>query len=289
MHRVKMFSPVLLVEIAVIVLGSGAILIAFASDPRPSNRGGEPSAATREDAAILPNPGFTINPMTTALVVTDPQNDFLSPSGVTWGVVGKSVTKNRTVENLTDLFQTAKESDILVFISPHYYFPLDHRWHFEGAIEKLMHSIHMFDRRGPLDIEGFAGSGADWLERYKPFINDGKTVVVSPHKLYGPQSNDLVLQLRKRGVNKVLLAGMSANLCTESHLRELQEQGFEVAVAWDATAAPQFTELDGMAAAPQFSELDGMAAALVNFRMLASETITTHEAVRRLRDSAATR
>ena len=105
-----------------------------------------------------------------------------------------------------------------------------------------MHDIHMFDRRGPLDIEGFAGSGADWLERYKSFINDGKTVVTSPHKLYGPQSNDLVLQLRKRGVNKVLLAGMSANLCTESHLRELQEQGFEVAVAWDATgggAAPR--------------------------------------------------
>ena len=100
MHRVKMFSPVSLVGIAVIALGTGAFMIAFASDPRPSNRGGEPAAATREDAAVLPNPGFTINPKTTALVVTDPQNDFLSPSGVTWGVVGKSVTKNRTVENL---------------------------------------------------------------------------------------------------------------------------------------------------------------------------------------------
>ncbi len=29
----------------------------------------------------------------TALVVTDPQIDFLSPKGVTWGVVGKSVDK----------------------------------------------------------------------------------------------------------------------------------------------------------------------------------------------------
>ncbi len=209
--------------------------------------------------------------------MTDQQNDFLNSTGVAWDVVGKSVTQNRTVENLTDLFRAAKEADIPVFISPHYYFPLDHRWQFEGALEKLMHDIHMFDRRGPLDIEGFAGSGADWLERYKPFINDGKTVVTSPHKLFGPQSNDLALQLRKRLVNKVLLAGMSANLCVESHLRELQEQGFEVAVAWDATAAPQLPELDGMAAAR------------VNFRMLASETITTQEAVRRLRRSAAAR
>ena len=32
---------------------------------------------------------------------------------------------------------------------------------------------------------------------------DGKTVITSPHKVYGPESNDLVLQLRKRGVKKV--------------------------------------------------------------------------------------
>ena len=52
--------------------------------------------------------------------------------------------------------------------------------------------------------------------------------VVNPHKVYGPESNDLALQLRKRGIDKVVLAGMSANLCVEAHLRELTEQGFEV-------------------------------------------------------------
>ena len=49
--------------------------------------------------AQLPDPGFEIDG-TTAIVITDPQNDFLSPNGVTWGVVGESVTKNNTVENL---------------------------------------------------------------------------------------------------------------------------------------------------------------------------------------------
>jgi len=278
MHQLKVITPTSGVGIVgLLVLATAISLMAFADEPQSSNRGREPATASREDRATLPNPGFAIDWKTTALVVTDPQNDFLNPAGVAWGVVGKSVTRNHTVENLMNLFRAAKEVDLPVFISPHYYYPLDHRWHFEGALEKLMHDIHMFDRRGPLDIEGFAESGADWLERYKPFINDGKTVVTSPHKLYGPQSNDLVLQLRKRGVNKVLLAGMSANLCTESHLRELQEQGFEVAVAWDATGAAQFRELDGMAAA------------LVNFRMLASETMTTQEAASRLRTSRSTR
>lgn len=44
--------------------------------------------------AALPDPGMSIEPGRTALVITDPQNDFLSPDGVTWGVVGKSVEAN---------------------------------------------------------------------------------------------------------------------------------------------------------------------------------------------------
>ena len=216
--------------------------------------------------AALPDPGMQVEKGRTALVVTDPQNDFLSPKGVTWGVVGKSVTANHTVENIETLLKSAKVNGIPVFISPHYYYPLDHGWQFEGALEKLMHNIGMFDRKDALSLEGFEGSGADWLERYKPYIEDGKTIVTSPHKIYGPESNDLVLQLRKRGIDKVILAGMSANLCTESHMRELLEQGFEVAVVKDATAAAQV------------EEGDGYAAALVNFRFIANTVWTTNEA-----------
>jgi hypothetical protein len=42
--------------------------------------------------AELPNPGMKVDERT-AIVITDPQNDFLSPEGVTWGVVGKSVDR----------------------------------------------------------------------------------------------------------------------------------------------------------------------------------------------------
>lgn len=216
--------------------------------------------------AELPNPGMQIDPSNTALVVTDPQNDFLSPNGVTWGVVGKSVTENNTVENIETLFKSAKNNGIPVFISPHYYYPHDHGWKFEGALEVLMHKIGMFDRKDALSIEGFEGSGADWLQQYKPYIQDGKTIVTSPHKVYGPETNDLVLQLRKRGIDKVILAGMSANLCTESHMRELIEQGFEVAVVKDATAAAQV------------EEGDGYAAAMTNFRYIANAVWTTKDA-----------
>ena len=221
----------------------------------------------------LPNPGMTIDPERTALVITDPQNDFLSPDGVTWSVVGESVTENKTVENIERLFKAAKQTGIPVFVSPHYYYPTDHGWQFEGALETLMHNISMFDRKGALSLDGFKGSGADWLERYKPYIEDGKTVVTSPHKVYGPESNDLVLQLRKRGIDKVILGGMSANLCVESHMRELLEQGFEVAVVKDATAAAKV------------AEGDGYQTALVNFRFLANTMWTTAEAVKAITQS----
>lgn len=205
---------------------------------------------------------------TSALVLTDPQNDFLSPEGVTWELVGSSVEQNNTVEHLEQLLAGAKAGGYEIFVSPHYYFPHDHEWEFGGTLEKKMHEMGMFDRPGPLSLDSFEGSGADWLERYKPYLEDGRTVICSPHKVYGPEQNDLVLQLRKRGISKVLLAGMSANLCVESHLRALLEQGFDVGVVADATAAARHPELG-----------DGYAAALTNFKFLAGAVLSTEEAL----------
>jgi nicotinamidase-related amidase len=228
--------------------------------------------------AGLPDPGMVIEPGRTALVLTDPQNDFLSPEGVTWGVVGASVTENNTVAHIGALLKSAKANDIPVYVSPHYYYPTDDGWKFGGAVETMMHGIHMFSRDGALSLDGFQGSGADWLEQYKPYLNDGKTIVSSPHKVYGPDSNDLVLQLRKRGIEKVVLAGMSANLCVESHLRALLEAGFEVVVVSDATAAAIVPD-DG---------LDGYKAALTNFRFLASDVWKTEDALNAFKTVPAT-
>jgi nicotinamidase-related amidase len=204
----------------------------------------------------------------TALVVIDPQNDVLSEKGVSWGLVGDSVRENNTVAHIERLFEAAKERGFGVFISPHYLYPADQAWQFGGAVEKMMLESREFFRPGPLTLDGFSGSGADWLERYKPFIEDGQTVVVSPHKVWGPQTNDLVLQLRKRHIDKVILAGMLANLCVESHLRELLEQGFEVAAVKDATAGPRHPELG-----------DGYKAAVINYGFLANAVLSTDDAL----------
>jgi len=204
----------------------------------------------------------------TAVVVIDPQNDVLSEKGANWGAVGASVTENRTVENLERIFKAAKAKGYEVFISPHYFYPTDITWKMNGPLEADEFETHTFARSGALDLTGFLNSGADWLERFKPYIEDGKTIVVSPHKVFGPQTNDLVLQLRKRGISAIILAGMLANMCVESHLRDFIEQGFEVAVVSDAVAGPRH---------PVWG--DGYKAAMINYRFLAHAVVSTDEVV----------
>jgi nicotinamidase-related amidase len=252
------------------VLKAGAATVAAAVVlPGVADAGGKDKYAPPAEPALPPS-NMKLNLRRTALVVTDPQIDFLSPKGVTWGVVGESVQEHNTVENIERLFAAAKKAGIVVAISPHYYYPTDKGWKFEGALEKLMHKIGMFDRKSPYTMDGFKDSGADFMPQYHKYILDDKTIVVSPHKVYGPEANDLVLQLRKNGVDQVILAGMSANLCVEAHLRELLEQGFEVAVVKDATAAAKIPEGDGYLAA------------IINFRYIANAVWTTDDAVKNL-------
>jgi len=74
-------------------------------------------------------------------------------------------------------------------------------------------------------------------------------------------------QLRQRGIDTLVLAGMSANLCVDSHLRDAVENGFEVLAVTDATAA----------AGEEAPE-----AALTNYNFIAHETATTDGIVDRL-------
>jgi nicotinamidase-related amidase len=205
----------------------------------------------------------------TAVVLIDPQNEVLAESGRAWPLVRESLQENQTIEHMERLFKAAKAHGFEVFISPHYFYPTDKGWQFNGPLETDEVTSGMFVRTGILNLDGLEGPGADRLARFKPYIQDGKTIVVAPHRVFGLETNDLVLQLRKRRISKVILGGVLANMCVESHLRALLEQGFEVAVAKDATAAPKH---------PAWSY--GYAAALINnYAFLAHAVMTIDEVI----------
>ena len=238
----------------------------------PSQRlvaGTSPEGTISAKAMYPDTASLMLNKTDTAVVFIDPQNDVLSAGGKAWAAVSESVKENKTIENMERIFKAARSHGFDVFISPHYFFPEDKGWKFNGPLEADEAKTDLFARKGRLSLDGLKGSGADWLERFKPYIEDGKTVVVSPHRVWGPQTNDLVLQLRKRRINKIILGGMLANMCVESHLRELLEQGFEVAVVKDATAGPRHPEWG-----------NGYTAALINYAFLAHAVLTTDETIK---------
>lgn len=197
----------------------------------------------------------SIDSSNTALLVIDPQKDFLTESGVVWDLVGEGVVKNQVVDKLAKLIAKAKESGVEVFYSPHYYDKEFDAWKDNNPIDSLMFERKMFDRNS---------SGSDFHPDLTP---DDSTIVCAPHKnLSGFHTSDVDIQLRKRGINTIYLCGMAANLCVESHLRDAEERGYKVIVINDATAAPGDAAYE---------------AALVNFGFIAHESITAEEALSR--------
>jgi len=193
----------------------------------------------------------------TAVLITDPQIDFLKPESVVWDKVGETVESNAVVDKLRRLRDAASEGGVPVFYSPHEYEDAEYEsWEHLNTIDQIMFDTRMFD---------IAGDGADFVPELEP---DDNTFVLSPHKqLSGFWSNDVQIQLRQRGIDTLVLAGMSANLCVESHLRDAVENGFEVLTVTDATAA---------------AGEEALQAALTNYGFIAHETAETDAVVERL-------
>lgn len=205
------------------------------------------------------------NAKNTAIVLTDPQVEFLTPAGAGYGLTKDILEKYQTIENLIELVKTAKSKGYKIFISPHYFYEHDQAWQFGGQGEQMMLGNKMFYRKNQYETAS-EGSGADFIAELKLLL-DEQVIITSPHKIFGPESNDLALQLRKNGIDTVLLAGMNANLCVDSHLRELVEQGFHAHVVADATGAPGQAAYD---------------AALTNFGFVADQTFATEEVLKAL-------
>lgn len=203
----------------------------------------------------------------TAVLITDPQNDFLKEDGKLYKLLADNLKELGTIDNIEKLMVAAKKNGTALAVDPLVYTALDGNWTHAGALQRQLLDMKALHRDALNDPKGFENSGADFFARYKPYINDGKTIVVAPHKMYGPESNDLIYQLRSRGIDTVVLGGMVANLCVDSHMRALMENGFSVYVVKDAVAAPG---------------ADAYKAALVNYSMIANGVLSTEDAVKAL-------
>ena len=223
------------------------------------------------------NPEMQIDKTRTALMLADMQNEFLEEKneGTYYALVEDALKKRNVIANLEQLLKTAQDLGYFIVHSPHWYYPTDGQWVVPaGAIGDYLRSIGFCGRKDPVDLEGFHKSRADYYEPFKKYLMDGHTCNTSPHKHFGCEANDVIKQLRMRKVEKVIMAGPVANICLESHMRDIIEAGIEVAMVRDAVAA-------GVN-----DEGDGYAAAMVNWRFMANAVWTTDETVKKMKAAA---
>jgi nicotinamidase-related amidase len=224
------------------------------------------------------NPEMQLVKGRTALVLADIQNEFLEekPDGTYYALIEDGLKKRNVIGNLEQLLKTAQELGFYIIHSPHWYYPTDLQWVVPGgAIADYLGEIGFCGRKDPVDLEGFHGSRADYFEPFKKYLMDGHTCNTSPHKHFGCEANDVIKQLHMRKVEKVIMAGPVANICLESHMRDIIESGFEVAMVRDAVAG-------GVN-----EEGDGYMAAMVNWRFMANAVWTTEETIKKMRAVAA--
>ncbi len=150
---------------------------------------------------FMPKETVEIDLATTAMFVTDPQNDFLSEESPAWGLVGPTVIKHKVVEKEKTLKALAMKIGIPVFYSTHMYTPNEfENWKSLNGIDKIMFENKMFAQ-------------GTWGHDYHPDLKpDSNTVVLNPHKgLSNFWTGDAALNLRQYGIETIILYGMSAN------------------------------------------------------------------------------
>jgi nicotinamidase-related amidase len=156
------------------------------------------------------NPAMQLKKPRTALVLADIQNEFLEekPQGTYYALISDSLKKRDVIPNLERLLKTAQELGYYIIHSPHWFYPTDLQWESRpGAIAHYLGTIGFCGRKDPVDLEGFHGSRADYYEPFKKYLMDGHTCTTSPHKVFGPDSNDMIKQLQMRKIEQVIMAG----------------------------------------------------------------------------------
>ena len=197
----------------------------------------------------------------TGLVVVDPYNDFISEGGKVWDRLKGVAETNGCVPHMLEVLQTARKAGIRVFYALHHrYRPGDFEtWKYIAPIQKAAFMRRTFE----------AGTwGGELRKGFEPLPGE---IVASEHWCSsGFGGTDLDLQLKKHGIERIIVIGLIAHTCIEATVRFGAELGYDVTVIKDATA--------------DYSEEMMHAALEINMPNYASSIISTAEVVAALSD-----
>jgi nicotinamidase-related amidase len=195
----------------------------------------------------------------TALLMIDPYNDFVSAGGKIWPRISAVAEANHCVQHMLEVLQTARKSGLRVFYALHRrYRAGDYEtWKYIAPIQKAAWMSKVFE---------YGTWGGEIRDEFVPQPGD---VVTLEHWCSSSFANtDLDMLLKRHGIQRIIVIGLIAHTCVEASVRFAAELGYDVTVVRDATA--------------DYSDEHMRAALDINIPNYATVIITASDAVERI-------
>jgi ureidoacrylate peracid hydrolase len=201
-------------------------------------------------------PNLKFDKETTALLLIDPYNDFISEGGKLWDRVKNVAKANDCVAHMLQLLTAARTTGMRVFYAMHHRYRLGdyETWKYTAPIQKGAWSRKTF---------AYGTWGGEIRAEFVPQPGD---VVAHEHWCSSGFANtDLDMQLKRHGIQRLIVTGLIAHTCVESTVRQAVELGYDVTMVKDATA--------------DYAEEFMHAALITNLPNYASAIVTTDEVI----------
>ncbi|PRY04478.1 isochorismatase family cysteine hydrolase [Paraburkholderia sp. BL25I1N1] len=161
-----------------------------------------------------------------ALILVDVLNDFLAADGKINPGIRDQMKEVNLIENLTRLIAGARAAGLQIAYAPHglHEHSFDDVKYVPVRMQRAMEH-HMF---------WMGEYGADFYEPFRPQAGD---IVTGRHRTFNAfMGTDLDAQLKARGIEKVILAGLTSQTCVEGTGRHATEAGYHLTFLTDAVA-----------------------------------------------------
>lgn len=177
---------------------------------------------------------MTIDPATTAIVLIEYQNDFVSEGGAFHDAVRGVMEKTDMLANTRRVVAAAREAGVTIVHAPITFAP--------GYNEITSHPYGIL--KGVVDGNAFVKGewGAQIADELAP--QPGDIVVEGKRGLDTFASTNLDFILRSKGITTIALGGFLTNCCVESTMRTGYEHGYRVITLPDCVAATSQEEHD---------------------------------------------
>ena len=171
--------------------------------------------------------GDRLNPLATAIVLIEFQNDFTTPGGVFHGAVKGVMETNNMLANTVEVVDKSRKAGVVIMYAPITFA--------DGYGELTQHPYGIL--KSVVDNKAFRKGtwGAAIVDALTPQPAD--ILIEGKRGLDTFPSTNLDFILRSKGIQTVALAGFLTNCCVESTMRSAYERGYNVITLKDCTAA----------------------------------------------------